>query len=168
MGKVNNIAFDILLILCIAFDRQAGYNIAILGEGAFNARAPRKGEMTMPASKAQQKAVSKYMKENYDVFQIRMPKGKKAEIQSAAAAAGESLNAYINASIAQRMGRDTSSGHAEATTALSEAGAVPLPSDTLKVARAAAEATGEALPDFVGRAVETQAQRDKVARGLKT
>ena len=26
MGKVNNIAFDILLILCIAFDRQAGYN----------------------------------------------------------------------------------------------------------------------------------------------
>ena len=123
----------------------------------------------MPASKAQQKAVSKYMKENYDVFQIRMPKGKKAEIQSAAAAAGESLNAYINASIAQRMGRDTSSGHAEATTALSEAGAVPfLPSDTLKVAREAAEATGEALPDFVGRAVETQAQRDKVARGLKT
>ena len=30
-----------------------------------------------PASKAQQKAVAKYMKENYDVFQIRMPKGKK-------------------------------------------------------------------------------------------
>ncbi len=33
----------------------------------------------MPASKAQQKAVSKYMKENYDVFHIRMPEGRKAE-----------------------------------------------------------------------------------------
>ena len=40
MGKVNNIAFDILLILCIAFDRQTGYNKAILGEGVSNARAP--------------------------------------------------------------------------------------------------------------------------------
>ena len=36
----------------------------------------------MPASKAQQRAVSKYMKENYDVYQIRMPKGRKAEIQA--------------------------------------------------------------------------------------
>lgn len=114
----------------------------------------------MPASKAQQKAVSKYMKENYDVFQIRMPKGKKAEIQSAAAAAGESLNAYINASITQRMGRDASSAPTEAPTTLLGAGAVSLPSDTLKAAR-------EALPVFVGRAVETQAQRDKLGRKMK-
>ena len=35
----------------------------------------------MPASKAQQRAVSRYMKENYDVYQIRMPKGKKEEIK---------------------------------------------------------------------------------------
>lgn len=83
------------------------YNTGILGEGAFNARASRKGGMTMPASKAQQKAVSKYMKENYDVFQIRMPKGKKADIQAAAVAVGESLNTYINTAIAQRMERDT-------------------------------------------------------------
>jgi lipopolysaccharide biosynthesis protein len=82
--------------------------------------------MTMPASKAQQKAVNKYVKANYDLFQIKMPKGKKAEIQSAAAAAGESLNAYINASITQRMGRDASSGPTEAHTALSEAGRLKL------------------------------------------
>lgn len=31
----------------------------------------------MPASKAQQKAVAKYMKENYDNFQMKMQKGKK-------------------------------------------------------------------------------------------
>lgn len=108
----------------------------------------------MPASKAQQKAVSKYMKENYDVFQIRMPKGRKAEIQAAAAAVGESLNAYINASIAQRMGRDASSSPTEATGAHAGAGAVSLPSDTLKAAREAEEAKGEALPVFVERAGE--------------
>lgn len=121
----------------------------------------------MPASKAQQKAVSKYMKENYDVFQIRMPKGKKAEIQSAAAAAGESLNAYINASIAQRMGGDASKSPTKAAGAPVEAGAVSLPSGTLKAAREAAEASGEALPVFVTRAVETQAQRDALSRKMK-
>ena len=121
----------------------------------------------MPASKAQQKAVSKYMKENYDVFQIRMPKGRKAEIQAAAAAVGESLNAYINASIAQRMDGDTSRSPTEASTALSSDGAVSLPADTLKAAREAEDAKGEALPVFVERAVETQAQRDSITRKMK-
>ena len=49
----------------------------------------------MPATKAQQKAVSKYMKENYDVYQIRMPKGRKAEIKAHAEAHGESVNGFI-------------------------------------------------------------------------
>ena len=61
----------------------------------------------MPASKAQQKAVSKYMKENYDVYQIRMPKGKKDDIKAAAAIAGESMNQYIINAIDQRMERDS-------------------------------------------------------------
>ncbi len=50
----------------------------------------------MPATKAQQKAVSKYMKKNYDVFQIRMPKGKKDKIKEFAESKGESLNGFIN------------------------------------------------------------------------
>lgn len=61
----------------------------------------------MPASKAQQKAVSKYMKENYDVFQIRMPKGRKAEIKDYADAVGESLNAYINGAIDLRIAQES-------------------------------------------------------------
>lgn len=61
----------------------------------------------MPASKAQQKAVSKYMKENYDMYQIRMPKGKKETIQTVAAAVGQSVNAYINQAIDERMNRDS-------------------------------------------------------------
>lgn len=57
----------------------------------------------MPASKAQQKAVAKYMKENYDNFQIRMPKGKKEKIKSYASKNGESLNGFINRAIDEAM-----------------------------------------------------------------
>ncbi|MCC8059660.1 MAG: hypothetical protein LIO81_02290 [Clostridiales bacterium] len=61
----------------------------------------------MPVSKAQQKAVSKYMKENYDVYQIRMPKGKKAVIQAHAKALGESVNGFIGRAIDEAIARDT-------------------------------------------------------------
>ena len=50
------------------------------------------------------------MKENYDVYQIRMPKGRKDIIRAAADAAGESVNAYINAAVDQRMERDNLEG----------------------------------------------------------
>lgn len=60
----------------------------------------------MPVSKAQQKAVSKYMKENYDVYQIRMPKGRKAEIQAHAQAHGESVNGFIGRAITETIERD--------------------------------------------------------------
>ena len=35
-----------------------------------------------------------------------------------------------------------------------------LPPETIEAARRAAEATGETTPDFIHRAVDTQAQRD--------
>lgn len=61
----------------------------------------------MPASKAQQKAVSKYMKENYDVYQVRMPKGRKSEIQAHVEAHGyKSVNGFINEAIDEKMERD--------------------------------------------------------------
>ena len=59
-----------------------------------------------PASKAQQKAVAKYMKENYDVFQIRMPKGNKEEIKAHASMQGETLNGFINRAIDEAMKND--------------------------------------------------------------
>lgn len=61
----------------------------------------------MPASKAQQKAVSKYMKENYDEIKVRTPKGQKDLIQAHAAAQGESVNGFINRAITETMERDT-------------------------------------------------------------
>lgn len=60
----------------------------------------------MPASKAQQKAVNKYIKENYDVFQIRMPKGKKDIIKAHAESKGESVNSFINRAVDEAIGRN--------------------------------------------------------------
>ena len=67
----------------------------------------------IPASKAQQKAVSKYMKENYDVYKIRMPKGRKAEIKAHADNRGESMNSFIGRAIDETMERDKEGGEQE-------------------------------------------------------
>lgn len=60
----------------------------------------------MTVSKAQQKAVSKYMKENYDELKVRVPKGQKEAIKAHAETKGESVNGYINRLIDEDMGRD--------------------------------------------------------------
>jgi len=57
----------------------------------------------MPATKAQQKAVNKYMKNNYDNLRIVVPKGQKATVEAAAKAAGESINQYTQKALLMRM-----------------------------------------------------------------
>ena len=66
-----------------------------------------KGVNLIPASKAQQKAVSKYMKENYDEIKVRVDKGRKAEIKAHADIQGESVNAFISRAIVETMERDS-------------------------------------------------------------
>lgn len=61
----------------------------------------------MATTKAQQRAVSKYMKENYDVYQVRMPKGRKDIIKAHAESKGESVNGFINRAIEEAMERET-------------------------------------------------------------
>ena len=49
----------------------------------------------MAVSKAQQKAVGKYEKENYDKVLLRLQKGSRDKIKALAQQKGMSLNAYI-------------------------------------------------------------------------
>lgn len=60
----------------------------------------------MAVSKAQQKAVHKYVKANYDRQEVTMPKGKKDLVKAHAEANGESVNAFINRAIDETMERD--------------------------------------------------------------
>lgn len=59
-----------------------------------------------PASKAQQKAVHKYVKNNYDRIELTVPKGKKEQIKTAAESAGKSLNGYVNHAINEQLKKD--------------------------------------------------------------
>ena len=60
----------------------------------------------MPASKAQQRAVAKYMKTNYDEIKIRVAKGEKEKIKAHAEARGESINGFVSRAIDEAMTRD--------------------------------------------------------------
>ena len=95
----------------------------------------------MPASKAQQRAVNKYMKANYDRVNLTLPKGQKDVIQVHAAARGESVNGFIGRAITETMERDGGGGdvakiggNANAPESPSESvlggGATPIPDGT--------------------------------------
>ena len=60
----------------------------------------------MAVSKAQQKSVHKYVKNNYDRIDLTVPKGKKAEMKNHAESQGESLNGFVNRAINETMERD--------------------------------------------------------------
>ena len=77
-----------------------------MGEEAVKKRLLQIGGNTMAVSKAQQKAVNKYMKENYDRVNLTVPKGKKDAIKAHAESRGESVNSFINRAIDETMQRD--------------------------------------------------------------
>ncbi len=64
----------------------------------------------MPASKAQQRAVAKYMKNNYDEIKIRIAKGEKDKIKAHAETKGESVNGFIKRAIDEAIANDNRGG----------------------------------------------------------
>lgn len=61
----------------------------------------------MTVSKAQQKAVNKYIAEKLDRVNLTMPKGQKEIVKAHADTHGESLNAFINRAIKEAIERDS-------------------------------------------------------------
>lgn len=119
----------------------------------------------MPVSKAQQKAQNKWIAKAYDRINLTVPKGKKDTIQAHAEAQGQSVNGFINAAIDEKMGK-SSQRPVEAPNLNERAGDGILAPSTLKAAQEAAEAVGESVPQFLDRAVTTQAKRDKTSLQL--
>lgn len=117
----------------------------------------------MTVSKAQKAATAKYEAKVYDKVLVRMPKGRKDEIQTFAAQTGESVNGFINRAIGEAMGESPQ----QPAGAPQGEGAILTPA-ALKTAQEAAQRAGETVPAFVSRSVETQAQRDKVMQAMRT
>ena len=61
-------------------------------------------------TKAQQKAVKKYVNAHYDRIEITAPKGFRQKVQDHAAAVGESVNKYIQKAIDTRMDAEDDPG----------------------------------------------------------
>ena len=107
-------------------------------------------------------SIKRYEDKAYDKVLVRMPKGRKDEIQTFSAQTDESVNGFINRAIGEAMGESPQNpaGAPQGT------GAILTPA-ALKTAQEAAQRAGETVPAFVGRAVETQAQRDKVMQAMR-
>ena len=86
----------------------------------------------MAVSKAQQKAVNKYMAANYDRINLTVPKGKKETIQAHAETQGESVNGFINRAIDHQMSCDRDKGPQDAPESTEGQGVVSLPSEREK------------------------------------
>ena len=87
----------------------------------------------MPASKAQQKAVNKYMKENYDRFLLTLrPKGRLDAIKAHATSCGESTSAFINRAIDHQIFQDRDKGPQETLQGTSEGEKVYLAQETVQ------------------------------------
>ena len=63
----------------------------------------------MAVPKANQRAVAKYVKNNYDDIKVRTAKGKRQLIQEHAEKRGESVNAFIKRAIEETIQRDRGS-----------------------------------------------------------
>ena len=86
----------------------------------------------MPVPKANQRAVNKYVKNNYDRINVTMPKGKKETIQAHAEARGESVNGFINRAIDHQISQDRLRGPSEVPESTARAGVVSSPSEREK------------------------------------
>ena len=59
--------------------------------------------VSMPYTEAQKRATAKYNAKAYDRIEIKVAKGRKAEIQAFAESRGESVNAFVTRLIDQAM-----------------------------------------------------------------
>jgi len=59
----------------------------------------------MPYSEAQKRASRKYSEKAYDRIELKVPKGRKEQLQAHAAAIEESLNSFVNRAIDERVER---------------------------------------------------------------
>ncbi len=127
----------------------------------------------MASTEAQKRAVKK-AQSKCDAIMLRPPKEEGAAIRAAAAAIGQSNQQYILQATRERMERDGADGPQKAISRPVEApnsheGAgieSLLPSEILRTAQEAAQSAGETVSQFVERAVETQAKRDKASLAL--
>lgn len=133
----------------------------------------------MAVSDAKKKANAKWDSENMATLACKTKKEQAEKFKSYCTAIGKTSNAvlrdYVLGCIGEAMGENPPEDAAKtgdikptqsAAGAQDAEGAILTP-ETLKKAQEAAQNAGETVSAFVGRAVETQAQRDKLTLAMR-
>lgn len=121
----------------------------------------------MAPSESQKRASLKWDKENMIVLGCKVKRTQATAFKSYCAERGLTSNTALKDYVLGCIGEGESQQEAiGGPTAAQAGGGGILSSDTLKAAQRAAEATGETVPAFIARAVETQVQRDSASLTL--
>lgn len=115
----------------------------------------------MAPSEAQKRASNKYNLEHMSTLGCKVRKAQAVAFKAYCQNQGSTSNTVLKDFVLGCIGeQETAPQGGEGPPG------VPLSPETLKTAQEAAESTGETVPQFIGRAVQTQAQRDKASLSL--
>lgn len=121
----------------------------------------------MAVSDAKKKANAKWDSENMATLACKVKKDHADKFKAYCSEIGKTSNAVLRECVLSCIGEATGESPQRPAGAPQGEGAILTPA-TLKTAQEAAQRAGETVPAFVGRAVETQAQRDKVMQAMRT
>lgn len=121
----------------------------------------------MAPTGAQKRASAKYQRENIASLACRVKKEQAEKFKAYCSEIGKTSNAVLRECVLSCIGEAMGESPQQPAGAPQGDGAILTPS-ALKTAQEAAQRAGETVPAFVGRAVETQAQRDKVMQAMRT
>lgn len=117
----------------------------------------------MAVSDAKKKANAKWDSENMATLACKVKRDQADKFKTHCAEVGKTSNAVLRDYVLESIGEEISQSTAGAPQGV-EAILTP---ETLKTAQEAAQRAGETVTAFVGRAVDVQAQRDKVMQAMK-
>lgn len=120
----------------------------------------------MAISEAKKKANQKWDSANMATMACKVKREQAEQFRAYCTNKGETVNAVLQGFVSSCINGTASEAQNIASDGDKKAGAILTPV-ALKTAQEAAQRAGEAVPAFIERAVETQAQRDKLTQSMK-
>lgn len=121
----------------------------------------------MAPRESQKRASLKWDRENMIVLSCKIRKEQAVAFKAHCENRGNTSNTVLKDFVMECIGeQETVSRPVGASTAHGSAGEVVLHQEALRMAQEAAQRAGETVPQFIERAVETQAKRDKTSLAL--
>lgn len=115
----------------------------------------------MAVAESRKRANAKWDKENMTTLGCKIKRTQAAAFKAYCENQGSTSNTVLKDFVLGCIGEQEAAPQAGEGSP-----GVPLSPEALKTAQEAAESTGETVPQFIGRAVQTQAQRDKASLSL--